>query len=866
MFQEGLKYAEMGLPIIPFCSYNHEDIKPDSKHLKTCQCPGKVPLVAWTEHTKTERVDVVSWHNRFKTYNWGLAMGDKTLLIGIDIDGLEGEQILQDLRGDGELPDTWQFTTGAGRRLLYRIPEGMKTKKSVNTGEGKHEECSILAEGQCTVIPPSIHHTGKRYEWVYGFSPEDVDCADAPVWLLDLVRADKKEPEKRLEQKQIEIEQQQAPESSLEDMFFAAASTFEDVGDSIPEAEEIKSDKEKSSKSKSKAKGEKPQVFMWQTLKGLDVTEGGRDVTMMQFIGSIMADAKMRSAGFEAIKATVMAYNATRMHPPLEEETIMIKLEKMWAEEETKTSQYTPASMEPPNAVNGSLYLDNYLTSLGISYVFDLANDKSYYHWESPDNTDTWILDSKDGKMYNHFVDLMCSPAFNLSDWVDPDKIKKIIRHHKMVKASRQAKDTDLFSDVTKNPLIRDYLPCRGKLVNWRTGEVIPWNPNFLTTDNFDVTYDPDAKCPFWEQYLTEWVPNPEIRDMLQEFMGNGLLAQPDPAGKFLILYGSGRNGKSMFLETIQRVIGNQTFGTAALQYLSTQFGATSIYQKRFNICNELDAKYVKDTGTLKSMVTGEAFTMEFKGENSFAYQPICSFVFATNVLPKVSDISDGWDRRRVVVPFEQKFEKSDAAYAAQMKANLERERSGIFNWMLAGLRRFHDRGNYLIPDEIQQANAAAKKDQDSVLRFLDIFVVPSDEIRLKARYYKQKHGISANFLYNLYTSWLLEESGENAKPKGKKVFTEELERAGYKKVAPKMHGLSGRECACFIDCDFSFNESMYTFLQDLKEALEGMGDDPLSQSILGAHVEFVKLLYRQCLDIRDNNGVIKEENVRFKK
>ncbi|MFK5282383.1 bifunctional DNA primase/polymerase, partial [Lacticaseibacillus paracasei] len=87
-------------------------------------------------------------------------------LLALDIDGIEGERLLQELSG-GDLPDTPEFTTGKGRRLLYAWPEwAIKAGHQLTTGV-----LQILGKGQQTVMPPSRHCNGTVYVWTAEHGP-----------------------------------------------------------------------------------------------------------------------------------------------------------------------------------------------------------------------------------------------------------------------------------------------------------------------------------------------------------------------------------------------------------------------------------------------------------------------------------------------------------------------------------------------------------------------------------------------------------------------------------------------------------------------------------------------------------------------
>ena len=177
-------YLALGWSVLAVCPPDHVGV--GSTHAKKCKNPGKAPWGEWKTYQSrlpTEEEVRRKWRDN-ETLNVGMALGPVSGLIGIDIDGAQGELRLQELSG-GDLPWTLEFSTpGGGRRLLYRIPKDAKLRPTFQA-VGVKEEVRFLAYGSQTVLPPSRHRdSGGRYQWKSGQAPEDKDPADAPSWLM----------------------------------------------------------------------------------------------------------------------------------------------------------------------------------------------------------------------------------------------------------------------------------------------------------------------------------------------------------------------------------------------------------------------------------------------------------------------------------------------------------------------------------------------------------------------------------------------------------------------------------------------------------------------------------------------------------
>jgi putative DNA primase/helicase len=60
---------------------------------------------------------------------------------------------------------------------------GLKIPNKVNFAKG----LDTRSNGGLIVAAPSRHSSGNRYEWLEEHSPFDIESADAPKWLLDLM-------------------------------------------------------------------------------------------------------------------------------------------------------------------------------------------------------------------------------------------------------------------------------------------------------------------------------------------------------------------------------------------------------------------------------------------------------------------------------------------------------------------------------------------------------------------------------------------------------------------------------------------------------------------------------------------------------
>jgi hypothetical protein len=182
-----VKYLRLGWSALALCPPDHSGNLPP-RHLEKCKGKslGKVPLWGWKEYQTRLPTpkELGIYFGRNPGSNVGVALGPVSNLLAIDVDGDGGEEMLKNLSAE-DVPETLEFRSGNGRRLLFAWPEGQDLpNEEYRFGGG---EVRVLCKGRQTVMPPSVHYSGVVYEWVQGRGPSQVEAAPCPDWLLSLL-------------------------------------------------------------------------------------------------------------------------------------------------------------------------------------------------------------------------------------------------------------------------------------------------------------------------------------------------------------------------------------------------------------------------------------------------------------------------------------------------------------------------------------------------------------------------------------------------------------------------------------------------------------------------------------------------------
>jgi putative DNA primase/helicase len=232
--------------------------------------------------------------------------------------------------------------------------------------------------------------------------------------------------------------------------------------------------------------------------------------------------------------------------------------------------------------------------------------------------------------------------------------------------------------------------------------------------------FDPEAKCPKFEAYWQRVIPDIEKQQVISEFLGyvfikNSVLKLE----KSLILFGTGANGKSVFFDIIQHLLGPTNVSNFTLQSLTDPNGYTRslLTGKLLNYASEISSKM--NPTLFKQLVSGEPVDARMIYGKPFTIRDYARFIFNTNVLPKDLEHNTGFFRRFLLIEFDQTISDQEKN---PMLANeiIKEELPGVFNWILEGLNRLLQQGDFTRCAAAIQAVDRYRKDSDSVALFLE--------------------------------------------------------------------------------------------------------------------------------------------------
>lgn len=314
------------------------------------------------------------------------------------------------------------------------------------------------------------------------------------------------------------------------------------------------------------------------------------------------------------------------------------------------------------------------------------------------------------------------------------------------------------------NYIEREALNPDKKLINLQSGildietkKIIPHDPKYTFQYEIPINYDENADCPLWKKFLTDVLYQDDLA-FIQEFCGY-LLLRDYRFALLVILLGHGRNGKTVFINTISEVLGEENVEHIPLQTIAHErFAKAKLYQKHANLCSELGAREINDTGAVKELTGNDMIFARDLYKSGFKFRNFAKLMFACNILPDINDKTLAMSERLAVLEFPNEFKADNENCDPNLleKLTTENEKKGIFNWMVEGLESLLKKNKFSTYRDFENVSEYIKANQDPVKIFVDTYIEkdPNGEITKEKVYNKYLDFCKDNNHPHLVSNW----------------------------------------------------------------------------------------------------------------
>jgi len=371
---------------------------------------------------------------------------------------------------------------------------------------------------------------------------------------------------------------------------------------------------------------------------------------------------------------------------------------------------------------------------------FEEQNKTLNKEWFTLDDKNKYHLDAT--KLRNHLIEEhhiinteqnMYMYMHGTYEIIEKSELTKLIENHMIDNENNKFKSTHYVEEVYKQTQrhflkfenfnkLDSQINLKNCILNVKYGSSEftkeEHSPDNLTTFQLKYNYNPDATCQNFDKFINDTLSKDQ-QLLLQEIMGYSLILN-NRAKKFFGFYGRGDTGKSVVLRILSNIIGENNTSGVPLQDLTkknSRFDTASLLSKSINICGDIPATPLEDTGVIKMLTGDDLMKSEKKGRDSVFIYNTARMYFSMNQLPSSYDKSPEFFNRFIIIPFNNVVPKEKQDKDLLKKFNYE----GILNWMIKGLLRLMENNlNFGTTKENEEIISQYIKQDSPVVDFVD--------------------------------------------------------------------------------------------------------------------------------------------------
>ena len=309
------------------------------------------------------------------------------------------------------------------------------------------------------------------------------------------------------------------------------------------------------------------------------------------------------------------------------------------------------------------------------------------------------------------------STAEALLQWARKSESDRLLEH--MVARARPE------SAISTEPAALDADPwlfnCLSGTVDLRTGELAPHSRDSMITKLAPTEYDPSAQCPNWLAFLDRVMDgNQGLIDFLQRAIGYSMTGITTEHCLF-VLYGTGRNGKSTFLNTFLGLMGDYAHKAPPdlLMIHSWESHPTEralLHGIRYAPAIETQLGRYMDEAIMKELTGGDPVVARRMREDFWQFDATHHLWMATNHKPMIrgTDLAT-WSRIKLT-PFLVTIPPEEQDKSLMDKLRLEWP--AIAAWGVQGCLHWQEQG-LMEPPEVRRATSEYRDEMDVLGDFL---------------------------------------------------------------------------------------------------------------------------------------------------
>jgi putative DNA primase/helicase len=305
-------------------------------------------------------------------------------------------------------------------------------------------------------------------------------------------------------------------------------------------------------------------------------------------------------------------------------------------------------------------------------------------------------------------------------------------------------------------------------VIDLRTGNVRAHRPDDYLTKQSAVA--PGGACPRWNAFMAEVTAEDEELQAYLQRIGGYCLTGTTHEHQLFFLYGTGNNGKSVFVKTLAGILGDYHRATSI-----ETFTVSQAERHPTEIAGLRGARLVTSTETedgrrwaearIKELTGGDKVTARFMRQDFFDFYPHFKLLFSGNHMPRLRAVNKAITRRFNRIPFAVTVPAERVnVYLAD---ELREEWPGILAWLVDGCLAWQ-RDGLKPPEAVTVATEQYLESQDVLGDWLD------DRCDVGGSHW--------SYVGDLFDSWKAWTEARNEFVGSIKAFAQKLEDRGFKR------------------------------------------------------------------------------------
>ncbi len=229
------------------------------------------------------------------------------------------------------------------------------------------------------------------------------------------------------------------------------------------------------------------------------------------------------------------------------------------------------------------------------------------------------------------------------------------------------------------------------------------------------------SNCPRWLEFLNEVTAcDQDLIAFLQRVIGYSLTGSIREHALFFF-YGTGRNGKGVFLNTIVSLLADYA-GVASIEALMESHGdrhpteLANLMGKRLVIAQEVEEGGKWAEARIKTLTGGDPITARYMRQDFFTFEPQFKLLIAGNHKPAFRSIDEALRSRLHLIPFTVTIPKEQRD--PDLPEKLKQEWGGILQWAIEGALEYQQHG-LKPPSVVTKATDEYFQDEDLVQQWI---------------------------------------------------------------------------------------------------------------------------------------------------